>query len=143
MWNLNINSIWIERALDYSIIRAFWVLLSCHYQRPNWHFLRWIANRWWRIRGHPTASWINLSANRLAAVKATGNYKSRKRKQRKDELLISPGVILALDPRYCSRPVITAQITDQIPFHAILGKNRLAEVHQIARKCANCDNIML
>lgn len=40
-----------------------------------------------------------------AAVKATGNYKSRKRKQRKDELLISPGVILALDPHCCLRAV--------------------------------------
>lgn len=71
----------------------------------RWHFLRWIANHWRRVLGRPATTRRRgrvadkSSANRAATVKATGNYKSRKRKRRKDELLISPGVILASDPR--------------------------------------------
>lgn len=92
-------------TLNYSIISPKRFNSTVGLTGTYWHFPRWIANHWRRIRGRSTASRINPSANRAAMVKATGNYKSRKRKQRKDELLISPGVILALDPHCCLRPV--------------------------------------
>lgn len=47
-----------------------------------------------RIIRKQSASLINPS-NRARILKATGNYKSRKRKRWKDELLISSSVILA------------------------------------------------
>lgn len=92
-------------TLNYSIIIKAICDSTAGLTSTYWHFPRWIANHWRRIRGRSTALRINPSANRAAMVKATGNYKSRKRKQRKDELLISPGVILALDPRCCLRPI--------------------------------------
>lgn len=102
-------------TLNYSIITKAICDSTAGLTSTYWHFPRWIANHWRRIRGRSTALRINPSANRATMVKATGNYKSRKRKQRKDELLISPGVILALDPRccFCDR--------FDFPFHARLA----------------------
>lgn len=120
------NSIWLEH--DYSSKRFDSTAIKCRYQMLNISF----ANHWWRIRGRPTASRINLSANRSAAVKATGNYKSRKRKQRKDELLISPGVILTLDPRCCLWPVRFSVLRSSRDFFLLRSS------------CRNCDfNLLL
>lgn len=71
------------RTRFHQINSSFVIKTPNRYQVPVAHVIR-----------KQSASLINPS-NRARILKATGNYKSRKRKRWKDELLISSSVILA------------------------------------------------